>query len=196
MIYFQDGELLAKSGDAKIYTMEVEGKRELFLEIGEGHTLWAHSMEWEDYVFQLKGRPRGICLEIGLGLGVASRYILSCPKVEHLTTVEVNEDVIKVQQKANPIEDKWGMQAFKERHTIHNADGLAYMYITKKRFDFIFIDCYDRIDEDTMPLIADMAYAAKRILKPGGEVVGWFDKYTPEKMVEPFFNIFKDDFSI
>lgn len=196
LIYFQDGEIVAESGEARVYRMYVEGEEELFLEIGPGHNLWAHSMEWEDYVFQLKGRPHGDCLEIGLGLGVASRYILSCPKVEHLTTVEVNKDVIEVQKKISPIEDKWGMISFSDRHTILNAEGLAYMYATKKRYDFVFIDCYDRIDEETLPLIADMAFAAKRLLKDGGEVVGWFDKSTPEELVTPFFNIFRDDFTI
>lgn len=196
LIYFQDGKLVAESGNARVYSMDVEGKEELFLELGEGHTLWAHSMEWEDYVYQLKGRPKGQCLEIGLGLGVASRYILSCPKVDQLTTVEVNEDVIAVQNKANPIDDKWGQITFKDRHTIVNAEGLAYMYSTKKKYDFIFIDCYDRIDEETLPIIADMAFAAKRILRSGGEVVGWLDQYTPEAYLEMFFKIFKENFEI
>jgi len=196
LIYFRDGDLIAESGEARVYRMITNGNEELFLEIGQGHTLWAHSMEWEDYVFQLKGRPHGECLEIGLGLGVASRYILSCPKVENLTTIEVNKDVIEVQAKINPIEDKWGMISFSDRHTIYNAEGLAYMYATKKKYDFVFIDCYDRIDEETLPLIADMAFAAKRLLKEGGEVVGWFDKFTTEDFVTPFFNIFKDDFVI
>lgn len=196
MIYFEEGTLLAESGEARVYGMDIEGRQELFLELGPGHTLWAHSLEWEDYVYQLQGRPHGECLEIGLGLGVASRYILSCPKVEHLTTIEINPDVIEVQKKINPIDDKWGQIAFKERHTIYNAEGLSYMYATRKRYDFIFIDCYDRIDEETLPMISDMAYAAKRILKRDGEVVGWFDQYTPEELVTPFFQIFKDDFTV
>lgn len=166
----------------------------MFLELGPGHTLWAHTMEWGDYVFQLKGRPHGECLEIGLGLGVASRYILSCPKVDRLTTVEISEDVIKLQEMLNPVDDKWGLISFRDRHTILNSEGLSYMYATNKRYDFIFIDCYDRIDEETLPIIADMAYAARRILKEDGEVVGWLDKYTPEEFMTPFFNIFKDDF--
>ena len=192
LIYFRDGTLISESGNARIYKMRIDDKDELFLEIGDkGHTLWAHTMEWEDYVYQLQGRPRGNCLEIGLGLGVASRYILSCPKVDHLTTVEINENVIKLQEKLNPIDDKWGVLAFKDRHTILNSDGLLYAYETKKRYDFIFIDCYDRIDEETLPVIADMAFACRRILKTDGEMVGWFDKYTPEEFVVAFFNIFK-----
>jgi len=195
-IYFEDGIIVAESGDARVYRMDIEGSSELFLELGSGHTLWAHTMEWEDYVYQMKGRPQGECLEIGLGLGVASKYILSCPKVEHLTTVEINEDVIKLQDQVNPIDDKWGLISFGDKHTILNSEGLAYTYATKKRYDFIFIDCYDRIDEETLPVIADMAFACRRVLKEDGEVVCWFDKYTPEEFIEPFFRIFKDNFVI
>ena len=194
IIYFKDGKLIAESGEARIYSMELEGSEELFLELGPGHTLWAHSMEWEDYVYQMKGRPRGNCLEIGLGLGVASKYILSCPNVDSLTTVEVSADVIELQKQINPIDDKWGLVSFGDRHTVVNAEGLAFAYATKSRYDFIFIDCYDRIDEETLPVIADMAFACKRLLKEDGELVGWFDKYTPEEYVNAFFGIFVDNF--
>ena len=190
-VYFRDGELIAEAGSARVYKMRVEDKEELFLELGEGHTLWAHTMEWSDYAEQIYDKPRGNCLEIGLGLGVASRYILSCPKVSHLTTVEISKDVIDLQQKLNPISDKWGLLEFKDRHTILNAEGLAYAYMTRDRYDFIFIDCYDRIDEETLPVIADIAYACKRILKSDGKMIGWFDPNTPEEFVNAFFQIFE-----
>jgi len=82
LLYFRDGELLAQSGEARVYRfMDF-----LHLDIGPGHNLWAIESELEDYVWQINGRPKGDCLEIGLGLGVASKYILSCPKVKTLTT--------------------------------------------------------------------------------------------------------------
>jgi hypothetical protein len=180
LIYFKDGKLIAESGTARIYSMN----NELFLEIGHDcHSLWALESELPDYIWQLKDYPKGSCLEIGLGLGVASKYILTFPKVEKLTTVEKNESVIEVQKKANPIDD--------DRHLVLNADGLIYAYETKRMFDFIFIDCYSHIDEDTLPLIADMAYACKRILKDDGRVVGWWDESTPEGFVDTFFSLFK-----
>ena len=86
LIYFKDGILIAESGRAKIYKLN----NELFLEIGPGHNLWALESELKDYIWQLSDKPMGECLEIGLGLGVASKYILSCPKVKGLTTVEIN----------------------------------------------------------------------------------------------------------
>jgi SAM-dependent methyltransferase len=179
LIYFEDGNLIAESGSARIYSMN----NELFLELGVGHNLWALESELPDYIWQLKDYPKGSCLEIGLGLGVASRYILTFPRVEELTTVEKNENVIEVQKEANPIDD--------DRHLVLNADGLVYAYETRRKYDFIFIDCYSHIDEDTLPLIADMAYACRRILKDDGKVIGWWDEATPEDFVDTFFSLFK-----
>ncbi len=188
LIYFRDGELVAESGNAKVYRLN----NELYLEIGPGHNLWALESELEDYVWQLNDSPNGACLEIGLGLGVASKYILSCPRARSLTTVEIDKDVIDVYNKLTI--DDYGHEYIvypEKRHTILNLDGLVYMYQTKERFDFIFIDCYDRVDEDTLPLIADMAYAAKRILTKDGKILGWFDNSTPERFVEVFYSLFK-----
>lgn len=186
LIYFQDGKLVAESGLAKVYSLN----NELFLEIGPGHTLWALESELEDYIMQLHDKPRGDCLEIGLGLGVASKYILSCPKVKSLTTAEINEDVINVQKKANPIDETWEHYSSNIPHTILNIDGLVYMYQIDKQYDFIFIDCYDRIDEETIPMITDMVQAGKTILKDGGKIMGWFDKYTPEHFTRQFQSLF------
>jgi len=188
LIYFKDGELIVKSGEARIYKF----KDELFLEIGPGHNLWALESEISDYIWQLNDRPRGSCLEIGLGLGVASKYILSCKRVKSLTTLEINKDVIDVYKKLEQEDYNHDFTIFPEkRHTILNADGLIYMYETKQKFDFVFVDCYKTIDEDTLPLIADMAIAAENIVKPDGEVVGWFDKATPEEFIELFYKLFE-----
>jgi spermidine synthase len=186
LIYFKDGELVSESGEARVYRMN----NELYLEIGPGHNLWAMESELADYIWQLNDRPNGACLEIGLGLGVASRYILSCPRVRSLTTVELRQDVINVYEEVSKLFRENKFIDPEKRHTILNADGLIYMYQTRQRFDFIFIDCYDRIDEDTMPFIMDMALAARRILNKDGTVVGWLDKHTPEEFVRDFHNIF------
>ena len=178
LIYFEDGDLIAEHESARVYKMNDE----LFLELGNNHTLWALSSELEDYIWQLNDKPFGDCLEIGLGLGVASKYILSCPRVKTLTTVEVNNDVIEVNKIIN---------TYNKNHTIINCDGLLYPFKTKKIFDFVFIDCYDRIDEDTLPFIRDMVNVCKFILKKNGKIICWFDKYTPEEFVDEFYNIFK-----
>ncbi len=182
--YFVHGKVVAESGDVKVYKMNDE----LFLEIGPGHNLWALEAELEDYVFQLGNKPNGDCLEIGLGLGVASRYILSCPGVRTLTTVEINSDIINVQE---GIRKYYDGEYDEDRHLILNSNGLYYAYKTKKLFDFIFLDFYSHIDEETLPQIEDMAEACGRLLKEGGSIIGWFDKYTPNEFVKSFYRIFK-----
>jgi len=187
LIYFKDGKLLVESGNVRVYKMA----EELYLEIGEGHTLWALESEIHDYMEQLVDFPRGDCLEIGLGLGAASRYILTFPRVKSLTTVELNPDVIKAHSLIKESDRGLNFDYNSSRHKILLSDGISYAYQTKKKYDFIFIDCYDRIDEETMPVIADMAQACSRILKHGGKMMGWLDKYT----AEPHYSIFNRIFN-
>ena len=187
LIYFRDGELVAESGDAKVYKMAGE----LFLELGPGHTLWALESELEDYKEQLQSYPRGDCLEIGLGLGTASRYILTFPKVNSLTTIELNPDVIELHGKIKPEDRKYNLDYDSSKHKIYNADGIHYAYQTKQKYDFIFMDFYDIIDEETLPVIADTVLACSRIIKADGKIMGWLDKSTPGL----YYMIFQDIFT-
>jgi len=114
MIYFEDGKIIAESGEVRVYKY----KGNLYLEVGLGHNLWADSLEIEEYKKQLRSIPKGDCLETGLGLGIVSKYILSCPNITSLTTVEINKDVVEVQRKVNPIND--------ERHKIIIGDGVEW----------------------------------------------------------------------
>ena len=180
LIYFRDGTMIAQSGLACVYKMN----NQLFLEKGPGHTLWAVESELGDYIWQLNDKPKGDCLEIGLGLGVASRYILSFPQVNTLTTVEKDADVVRVQAETNLIED--------ERHIILNSDGILYAYSTNRVFDFIFLDFYTHIDEDTLPEIADMARACKRLLKSDSVMMGWIDPATSEEDVRIFNDLMEN----
>jgi 2-polyprenyl-3-methyl-5-hydroxy-6-metoxy-1,4-benzoquinol methylase len=185
-IYFKDGKLIAEHGKAKVYRMNGE----LFLEIGPGHTLWALESELTDYIEQLQDYPRGNCLEVGLGLGVISRYMLTFPRVNKLTTIELEADVIGVHSKIKESDRGVKLDYDPSRHRILNADGLSYAYQTKQRYDFIFIDCYDRIDEETLPMILDMANACSRLMKPGARMMGWLDKHTPAQHFDIFQKIF------
>ena len=178
LIYFYDGELIASHNMARVYTMS----NDLYLEIGIGHNLWAFSGELDTYIWQMQDYPCGDCLEIGLGLGVATKYLLSFPHVRSLETVEINKDVIEVQRQSNKINDT--------RHSIINDDGLHYLYSTDKMFDFIFVDCYKVIDEETLPLITDIASGCRRVLRDGGKVIGWADDATPEYFIKPFYKLF------
>ena len=176
--YFLDGRIIAESGDIQVY--ELDGV--LYLNQGPGFSLWIDSNEIKELEEQLGNLPRGDCLELGLGLGVASQYILNRTNVNTLTTVEVSKDVIKVYEQLNEVPDN---------HTLIYFDGYEYLIHTEDTFDFIFIDFYSLIDEDTLPEIAACVAAAKSILRPEGEIVGWFDPYTPEEFVKPFLGLFQ-----
>jgi spermidine synthase len=188
-VYFALGDLVAESGHAKVYSMD----EQLFLEIGPGHNLWALESEYTDYMPQLMHKPKGNCLEIGLGLGVASRCIMTFPAVNHLTTVEKNKDVIATHNATIYILEgrvnKWESYN-KSKHSIVNQEGLNYLLTTTEKYDFIFMDFYIHIDEDTLPVIKDMASAAKRCLNKGGIISGWLDPYTPLEFYKEFEDIF------
>jgi spermidine synthase len=189
-IYFQEGELVTRRGQVSVYSMSGE----LFLEVGPGHNLWTLESEYTDYMIQLGDKPKGKCLEIGLGLGVASRCILTYPEVSTLTTVELRTDVIKAHDDVIHILDekteKWAPYD-EDRHIIVNDDGLKYMLSTQERYDFVFMDFYKHIDEDTMPAIKDMIAAARVCLKARGTISGWLDPYTPIEYVNEFLGSFK-----
>lgn len=178
-IYFTHGQLVAESGNVRVYKFNDD----LYLEGGQGHYLWTISNEASVYERQLGELPRGDCLEVGLGLGFCSSYILSKANVTSLTTVELNPGVINVYKKLNPIVD--------ERHRLVLGNGLDYIISTDRTFDFIFLDFYAIIDEDTIDDIRAMVSAGRRILNPGGKIMGWFDESTPDEFADEFFDLFK-----
>ena len=177
MIYFVDGDLIAEHDEAKIYLYD----KLLHLEIGPGHNLWMVESEIEELSEQIGDSPRGKCLEIGLGLGVASKYILSFPDVESLTTVEINSDVITVHEMITRIDDP--------RHTIVHANGLDFIILTDEKYDFIFFDYYSIIDEETLEILDIYIKAARKTLVDGGVILAWFDPFTPEEDANRFFDI-------
>jgi len=108
-----------------------------------------------------------------------------------LTTIEKNKDVIKAHEKIKESDRKYKFEYEASNHRILNADGLEYMYQTRRKYDFIFVDCYDRIDEDTLPFIADIAKACERVMSPSGKVIAWLDKFTPETYARKFERLFR-----
>jgi len=177
-VYFRDGELVDECGNIRVYKMNDE----YFLERGPGHTLISAGHDIIDYIWQLNDRPYGNCLVIGLGLGVVARYILSLPRVKSLKILEENPCTIELQARVNPITET--------NVSIVSGEILPYLYKTEETFDFVYIDCYTNIDEDTMPFIADIAHAAHRVLRRGGVMSGWLDDSTPEEFIDPFFKLF------
>jgi spermidine synthase len=179
MIYFVDGDIIAEHGRVRVYLYDGL----LHLEIGPGHNLWMVESELKELSEQIGDSPRGKCLEIGLGLGIASKYILANSKVESLTTIEINSDVIAVHKMMNHLDDT--------RHKIINANGLDFILQTDEKYDFIFFDHYSIIDEDTLEMLGTYLDATTRILNTDGLVLAWFDPYTLKEYADKFFDILK-----
>jgi hypothetical protein len=177
-VYFRDGELIKESGDVRVYRMDDE----LYLDAGPGHNLISKGSDLKDYIWQIRNKPKGKCLLIGLGLGTSANYILSLPKVESLIILEDNIDVINLYKEINPIRD--------DRIDIIYDDLITHLYQTNTQYDFVFVDCYSYIDEDSLPFIADIVAAARKVLKVDGIVAGWLDNNTPEVFIEYFFKLF------
>jgi spermidine synthase len=178
-MYFDEGKIIASSGDVKVYLYN----ELMHLEIGPSHNLWMIEDEIKELSKQIGNSPTGNCLEIGLGLGMASQYILSQPEVIHLTTVEINPDVIEVQKQVNKIDNI--------HHTILCGNGLDFMLQTEEQYEFIFFDHYALIDEDTLEMLNVYNLVANDILTPKGIIKAWYDVNTVEEDAEVFFDIFK-----
>lgn len=178
-VYFRNGKLVAKSGDIRIYNMDDE----LFLEDGRMNLI-SSSDKKSGYIWQIGDRPVGNCLVIGLGLGTVARYLLSLNKVTGVTVIEENKDMIEAV-------NRLGMSA--DLFEIICTDYLMYLYKHSINYDFIFIDCYTKVDESTLPYIADLAIACKTNLASEGILLGWLDMKTPEKFIDSFYSLFNTE---
>jgi len=178
--YFEKGKLIAEKGEARIY--EWEGVR--YLEIGKGHTLWTYSKEIEAYKDQIGNKPKWNCLEIGLGLGVSSEYILSLPNVNSLTTIEINKDVIDLYEEYRKF--------WPPKHKVLHGSGRDYLISTDQKFDFIFLDFYYLIDEDSVEEIIDYIELCKRVLDKYGEIVVWIDPFSDDEFIERIMTAIKE----
>lgn len=175
-VYFREGKLVAKSGDVRVYDVN----QELFLEDGRLNLI-ASDQKLSDYIWQVGDKPFGNCLIAGMGLCISAKYVQSLPKIDKLTVVEDNKDIINVNYTLDRIS--------KNLKVIH-ADYITFLYKTTNKYDFIFLDCYYKINITTMPYIADLVAAAKKALKSNGILIGWLDDNTSEKLIEPFYNLF------
>jgi len=178
-VYFQDGKLRAESGQVRAY----EFHNEFYLDYGNSHNLIDKDEYVVDYMWQIRDKPFGKCLVLGLGLGRVVEYILSVPKVASVVVVEPNSDVIKVQNKIKSLKD--------DNISVINEDILSYLYSTEHKFDFIFLKCYSNVDRTTLSLIADVVRAAKRVKTFNGSIIGWLGNDTEEELVSSFFDLFK-----
>jgi phospholipid N-methyltransferase len=169
--WFKNGLLEFERGDVKIFSMD--GNNYLFI----GQVLYASTDERPWYIRNVYPHARGKCLEIGLGLGAASKVILANPAVTTLLTLENNLDVISA----------FG-DTFRH-HIILNKDVNEWVETAAFAgpiYDFIFVDHFAEMDEEFYPELRDLVDALKLNLKERGKLVVWVDENAAEKDKEAY----------
>jgi spermidine synthase len=152
--------------DVRIYDMD--GQKYLFVD----QIMYASTSERSWYVKNVMPYATGKCLEIGLGLGVASKSMLVKKEVRHLLTVEANERVI----------DAFGRPL--RNHNILHADiynWVENLVYVDPVYDFIFVDHYTLEDEEVITPLEDLSKRLRLLLKPEGKMVFWIDENAPEE---------------
>jgi spermidine synthase len=91
------------------------------------------------FVYHAKGKV----LINGLGLGAAVQAVLSKPEVEHVTVIEISEDVIKL------VADHY-LKRYGDRLTIIHADALTWQPPKGQKFDTVWHDIWDSICTDNL----------------------------------------------
>jgi spermidine synthase len=160
-------------GDVRIYDMD--GEKYLFV----GQTMYASTTERGWYIKNVMPHARGKCLEIGLGLGVASKVILTKAEVTHLLTIENDENVIGAF--GRPLHG----------HNILHMDAMKWVSefpVLDPMYDFIFVDHYTFEEEELEPLQA-LSTGLRYLLRPGGKMVFWIDENAPEEDQEKIRNL-------
>jgi predicted O-methyltransferase YrrM len=149
-----------QNDDVRIYDMDAQ--KYLFI----GQIMYASTSERGWYVKNVMPYATGKCLEIGLGLGVASKSMLVKNEVRHLLTIESNEKVIEAF--GRPLRN----------HNILHAniyDWAENLEFYEPVYDFIFVDHYTLDDEEIIEPLEDLAAQLRKLLKPDGKMVFWID---------------------
>jgi spermidine synthase len=164
----KNGKLEYHEGNVRIYRMD--GEKYLFV----GQIMYASTSESGWYVKNVMPYAKGRCLEIGLGLGAASKAMLAKKEVGYLLTIEKDEEVIVAFGRPLP------------RHNILNAD--IYEWVDNfiepsPMYDFIFVDHYALMDNELFEELKPLAEKLARLLKPKGKMVFWIDEnLSPEEI--------------
>jgi spermidine synthase len=157
--------------NVRIYNLE--GEEYLFVD----QVMYASTSEKDWYVHNVMPFAKGRCLEIGLGLGAASRAMLAKKEVKYILTIEKDEGVIAAF--GRPL----------RRHNILNTD--IYEWVENfaeptPMYDFIFVDHYATMDEDLFEELKPLAIKLSQLLKPDGKMVFWIDENLSPEEIEMF----------
>lgn len=161
----ENGTLEFQQENVRIYRMD----NETYLFVGP--VMYASTTERSWYGNNVFPHVTGKCLEIGLGLGVASKVILARPDMSHLLTIEKNENVIAA----------FGRPLL--RHNILHADVTEWVTSLvnwEPMYDFIFVDHYT-FEEEELELLDWLASSLKMLLTPNGKMVFWIDENAPDE---------------
>jgi phospholipid N-methyltransferase len=164
--WLKHGLLEFEQGDVKIFT--VDGDNFLFVD----QVLYASTSERAWYLKNVYPQAKGKCLEIGLGLGVASKVILTNPEVTTLLTIEKNIDVISA----------FG-DTFRH-HILLNMDVNEWVAAAAHAgpiYDFIFVDHFAEMDDESYPDLKELVDKLKFNLKQTGKLVVWIDENAAEE---------------
>ena len=152
-------------GNVRIYNMDHEAY--LFVD----QTMYASTTERGWYISNVYPHARGKCLELGLGLGVASKVMLANARVDHLLTIENNEHVIGA----------FGKPLL--RHNILWTDAIQWVSnfpVLEPMYDFIFVDHYT-FEEEELEKLQTLGTGLRYLLRPGGKMVFWIDENAPDE---------------
>lgn len=165
----RNGKLTYNEGPVRIYN--VDGEDYLFV----GPVMYASTIERDWYGRNVYPRARGKCLEIGLGLGVASKVILANKRVRHLLTIEKQAEVIQAFGRPLPRHN------ILEKNVYEWIVGVAESVdLFEPFYDFIFVDHYTDMEEDYDDL-KNLQEMLLPLLKQNGSLVFWIDENAPEE---------------
>lgn len=167
----KSGFLEFHQGNVRIY--RVEGEQYLFVD----QTLYASTTERSWYIQNIMPYVKGKCLEIGLGLGVASKVILANPQAQSLLTIEKNDGVIAA----------FGKPLYK--HMILQQDineWLNWPRLRGNSYDFIFVDHFANMEDEEYEEVAKVVDKLKWLLRSEGKLIVWLDENAPEEDIQKF----------
>lgn len=95
-------------------------------------------------LYPLRRMATGQVLINGLGLGVAVEMCLSKPEVEHVTVIEISQEVIQ-------LVGSYLKLIHGDRLTVIHADAFEYKHPKGVRYNAVWHDIWDSICADNLP---------------------------------------------